>query len=510
MLANMSTIAVVNATGLSGYALRPLRAGRSALDLALEAARGLPGVGRVVLLARDRSLVEQAAREARAELRLRESWDPAALMRQMAEEAEGFDHVFHLFGDCPLVDRELAERMFANHLRYFADYSFADGYPVGLAVEILKRGALGPLAKLASDLPGTVARDTLFAVVQKDINSFDLETELSPEDLRSLRLTLAADTRRNFLLLERLEARGARTAAEVASAVTGAPEILRTLPAYCSVQIVEGCPQLCSYCPYPQTILRARGVAQPGAVAEMPRERFTALLDGIEGLCDDAVLSVSLWGEPALHSAIPDLLIDACERPGLTVHVETSGVGWGRDALERIRASARRPPVWIVSLDAWSADMYTRLRGPGFSEALQTAELLRSLFPEGTHVQAVRMKENEEDTESFYRGWKERKASTIVQKYDSFAGLLPDRSVTDLSPLKRVPCWHVKRDLAVLLDGTVPLCREDLAASMPLGNVFRDGIAAVWERGQEYYLLHAGERYPPMCKRCDEYYTYNA
>lgn len=509
-MTNMSTVAVVNAAGLSGYALKPLRAGRSALELALEAARALPGVGRVVVLARDRSLVEEGARAAGADLRLRESWDPQALMRQMAEEAEGHEHVFHLFGDCPLVDLDLAARMFQNHLRYFADYTFADGYPAGLAVEILKRGALGPLSRLAADLPGAVARDTLFAVVQKDINSFDLETELSPQDLRSLRLTLAADTRRNFLLLQRLEARGARSAAEVAAAVTGAPEILRTLPAYCSVQIVEGCPQLCSYCPYPGTILRARGVTEPGAVAEMPRERFAQILDGLEELCGDAVLSVSLWGEPALHSDVAGLLIDACGRPGLTVQVETSGVGWSRAALEGIRASARRPPVWIVSLDAWSAEMYAKLRGSGFSEAVQTAELLRSLFPEGTHLQAVRMQENEEDTESFYRGWKERKAATIIQKYDAFAGLLPDRSVTDLSPLKRVPCWHVKRDLAVLLDGSVPLCREDLGCSMPLGNVFRDGFAAVWERGQEYYVLHAGERYPGMCKRCDEYYTYNA
>jgi spiro-SPASM protein len=242
----------------------------------------------------------------------------------------------------------------------------------------------------------------------------------------------------------------------------------------------------------------------------MPPERFSAILDGLEELSGEAVVSVSLWGEPSLHSSIAELLLEACSRPALTVHVETSGLGWDRAVLERLRDRASRPPVWIVSLDAWAADVYARLRGPGFAEALQTAELLRSLFSETTFLQSVRMKENEEDTESFYRGWKEKSVATIIQKYDAFAGRLPDRMVTDLSPLKRVPCWHVKRDLNVLLDGSVPVCREDLDLSMRLGNVFSDGLAAVWERGQEYYLLHAAGQYPALCARCDEYYTYNA
>jgi spiro-SPASM protein len=509
MRASMNTIAVVNATDISPYALRPFRDGTSALELAVAAARGLPGVRRVVALTTSGAAGPEAARAAGAEVRPRPTWDVPALFRQLASEAEGFDHVLYLHGDCPFVDLGLAERMFASHLRYYADYTFADGYPLGLAVEILKRGALAPLAKLAELVGGAIARDTVFTVVQKDINAFDLETELSPEDLRSLRLTLAADGRRGFALLGRLEALGARDAAGVAAAVTGHPEILRTFPAYCTVQIVEGCPQLCSYCPYP-AVLERRGHRGPGRVDEMPRERFSALLDGVEALCGDAVVSVSLWGEPALHSAAAELLLDAASRPAITLQVETSGVGWSRAVLERVRAEARKPPTWIVSLDAWTPAVYTALRGPGFAEALQSAEILRQLFPTTTHLQVVRMKEHEEDTEAFYRGWKERGAATIIQKYDAFAGHLPDRRVTDLSPLVRAPCWHLKRDLVILLDGTIPMCREELDPAAPLGNAFTDGLAAAWERGSEPYLLHARAQYPEMCSRCDEYYTYNA
>ncbi len=86
---------------------------------------------------------------------------------------------------------------------------------------------------------------------------------------------------------------------------------------------------------------------------------------------------------------------------------------------------------------------------------------------------------------------------------------IPDRKVTDLSPLTRLPCWHNKRDLTVFLDGTVPLCREDVKAARPLGNVFRDPLEAIWKQGDETYREHLAGTYAPPCKACDEYYTFN-
>ncbi|MEJ5190251.1 MAG: SPASM domain-containing protein, partial [Breznakiellaceae bacterium] len=81
--------------------------------------------------------------------------------------------------------------------------------------------------------------------------------------------------------------------------------------------------------------------------------------------------------------------------------------------------------------------------------------------------------------------------------------------VTDLSPLHRFPCWHLKRDLTVLLDGSVPLCREDLKREHVLGNLFHQPIEEIWERMGKVYLDHTQEKYPALCERCDEYYTYN-
>jgi spiro-SPASM protein len=97
----------------------------------------------------------------------------------------------------------------------------------------------------------------------------------------------------------------------------------------------------------------------------------------------------------------------------------------------------------------------------------------------------------------------------IVQKYDPFCGFLPDRRVTDLSPLKRFPCWHLKRDVAVLMDGSVCLCREDLKGEHVLGNIAKQSLEEIWAAGDRFYRDHLQERYPELCKKCDEYYSFN-
>jgi len=500
----MSTIAVVNGIDLSPVAIRPLAGGASALQRSLEAAARLPGEPRVVLLASRPLEPGPHVRVVR-----RDSWTTSGLLSALAEAGAGHDDIFYYFADCPLLDPRLSSRMHDNHRRYFAEYTFADGYPAGLAPEIIRTETVSRLQSLASGLPGLAGaapgRDTLFAIIQKDVNAFDIETELAPRDQRLLRASLTADCERNARLVETLLGRGAADAEAVTAALDADPGMLRTLPAFFNVQVVAACPQSCSFCPYPGVAGDPRKLQ--GA---MTVERFETLLGRIGDFAHDAHVSISLWGEPALHPDIERLVAAACRRPGISLVVETSGVGWRPGLLASIAsATGGSSPTWIVSLDAATPGAYAGLRGDGFAEATATAAELLALFPNSTHVQAVRMKENEEDLEAFYREWKQRTEHVIIQKYDAFAGALADRRVADLSPLARFPCWHLRRDVAILLDGAVPLCREDLRAGTALGNAFTDELAAIWERGARQYARHVQGDLPEICGRCDEYYTFN-
>ena len=243
----------------------------------------------------------------------------------------------------------------------------------------------------------------------------------------------------------------------------------------------------------------------------MELKDFTRILEQVSSFCAEATISVSLWGEPAYHAEFADLAAAVLERDFRLI-VETSGIGWPEGAFAGIAGIAGKGHSgldWVVSLDSRDPREYSRLRGEGFEEAHRTVETLQSLFPGHVYPQAVRMNENEEQLEDFYRYWKNQTGKVIVQKYDPFCGFLPDRRVTDLSPLKRFPCWHLKRDLSVLIDGRVPVCREDLSGEHPLGNLFEEPLAEIWQRGEGFYLRHLSADYPRLCAQCDEYYTFN-
>jgi len=501
----MKNIAIMNAIDLRPPAGRPVIQGTSSLRRAMEFGRGLPGVDQLLILASD-STTRLLPHETPPDCRViaRPTWSVSDLTGEMEKASEGFEDLFYFFADYPFLDPVIAQRMHANHRRYWADYTFADGFPQGLTPEILTREAISRLRGMSAAEVNHPDRETLFTIIRKDINSFDIETELAPVDLRLLRVSLSADTERNFLLLKRIVDKGGMDTESICGVLQQQPGILRTLPAFFPIQIVEKCPHACTYCPYP--VFAGNVTAKAGV---MDPERFSSLVGKIAAFSGDAVVDISLWGEPSLHPRIFEMIGSVLGTPGLSLVIETSGVGWEEGMFRRVKDSFASQPTWIVSLDASTEEMYQRLRGPGFAEATRTAELLLSIFPASAWVQAVRMKENEDDLDVFYKSWKTRTENIIIQKYDSFSGFLPDRKVADLSPVRRFPCWHLKRDMAILIDGTVPLCREDVRVEHGLGNAFTEDLSAIWDRGESAYQQHIREKYPHICAGCDEYYTYN-
>jgi len=262
--------------------------------------------------------------------------------------------------------------------------------------------------------------------------------------------------------------------------------------------------------------------------------QFNKLLDKIIRFSGDAVISLSLWGDVSLHPERLKLIKSVLAKRELSLIIETSGIGWPASELEEIAQMAKQaperitpflpPPVsWIVSLDTNDASRYKEIRGSGFSEAVQNAKKLLELFPNNAYVQAIRINGFEDDIEKFYRYWKDTLPPSasgkntadhvIIQKYDDFCGKLPKLQASDLSPVIRNPCWHIIRDMVITLDGSVPLCREDINVlqdkSLCLGNVFEQPLEEIWERGKQKYMEHAQKIYSGLCSGCDEFYTFN-
>jgi spiro-SPASM protein len=494
----MSSILCLNATEESAYTTLQLVDGLSAADMVAQYGSSLTDLREVVLLVPEGS--DGAAYPGEWRRIARSAWTDGALLETLhGLEA---DEVIYAYADAPFLSAELTETMRANHRSYIAEYTFAEGYPQGVTPEIVTPDAAERLRSLCREPDHPADRGSLFRVLQTDINAFDVETELSPVDCRMLRLELFCNTRRNFLLCKRLLEHGGRNTDALLETVQERGDLLRTLPAFLSLQVVDAASQAPAHLP------AVTGVeVKEQAGRELGPDDARRLVERLADFAPEAMLHVSLWGEIGLHSD-PEGLIRALRSAStFQVVVETSGVGWDRQVA---RSCVELPDViWILALDANDEGLYSQIRGNGFAEAQQFAELLMEVASERSYIQATRMDSNEEHLQSFYESWSERTNNIIVQKYDHFIGTLADRRVSDISPLVRMPCWHLKRDLYILLDGTVPMCREDLKKEHVLGNLYTDELATIWERGQHYHERHVAEEYPALCAACDEYYTFN-
>jgi spiro-SPASM protein len=439
----------------------------------------------------------------------------ASLVNQIGAEvltsATMTDSVEFCFADSPFLNPSISGQVRSLFRQYKADYAFSDGYPLGLAQEILSLQRLQGTLSLAHQFPLEITRSGLFELIQKDINSYHIETKISGEDHRLTRLELNGSTKRSHLLVQRLSHQVYKNQFREPWDDISFEQVFRettnshrTLPAAAHLQIVAACPFSCSYCPYP--------LINPGHQSDTRYLSFHELQRMIQSLTDlmpEGTISLSTFGEPSLHPQIGEILRYLDDQTPYSVVVETTGVGWDIELLDKWINEPFQKTKFIISLDSKDKQVYHQLGKNYFDQALSWAHKMIESFPNTVFVQALRLKGYEKDLLEFYQYWSEKTSQVIIQKYDSYAGFLPDRKVVDLQPVTRFPCWHLKRELYIGLEGDVTMCKEDVKGETVQGNILTDDPLVLWDRLAKYYEQHRTQNVPELCKACDEYYTYN-
>ncbi|MBR4322632.1 spiro-SPASM protein, partial [Treponema sp.] len=271
----------------------------------------------------------------------------------------------------------------------------------------------------------------------------------------------------------------------------------------------------------------------PSAKDFMSFPDFQKIMSQIADFSENAAISLSAFGEPLLHPEFLDFALEVInqndENHRLSLLIETDGLLLTEDLASKIAdaAAAKNAEVnWIVYIDAVEKSMYASLHNcspEDFEKALYSIPLLEKYFEHHVYPQFMRMKANEAQLESFYRFWKEKespsKGELIIQKYNSVCFSLPDLKSADLSPVNRLPCWHLRRDLTILADGQVPFCFQ-LAFNSDAGNILSDEIEKVWLKFSDVLRNHlacldsfnlpgASQAADNKCGICDESYTFN-
>lgn len=486
------------------------------------------------------------------------------LMVQKADEKKA-DFLIFSYDDLPFLDENLTKKMINSHIEYKAEYTFADGYPYGFTPEIIDAGTLKILASLSKssqkdkgDLP--LARDSIIKLIESDINSFEVEAELAPHDWRLYRFAFHCGRKENFMQTKALydeilqknqrekapgceNERGSEndrgsenpqsienlTADEKSKIASQTLGCLKTIPGFYNIQIADKVLSNYTYLPYKKAYQQKFNLSPENAPATaiMPYEKFSDLVDKIADFSEDAVISLSSWGEPLTHPDCLKMIEKVLSYKSLSVFLETDGLLVTDDFASKLKNIVQnaepRTNGWgkvmiAVAIDSFTAQTYTKLHQGSspedFSKAVAAISKLQGAIPGSVYPQFVRINDNEAELEGFFRYWNEKTnpsgGNLIIQKYDDFAGLLPSCKPADLSPLEKNPCWHLRRDLTILSNGDVPSCRAHVLSGI-IGNVFNENesLEKIWHKTDGILQEQINQQYKNKCERCDENYTYN-
>lgn len=507
----MKAVAILNALSINHWAFEKIDGCKTSIQLAVEHAQNFSQVTDVCILTDQECgfTFPEPIRICRVS-----EFSSKIVFHAIADCASGFDAVYIVDADAPLVDPQLANKLFEQHKHYKAEYTFSEGFPAGLAPQLLDTGLVKILSNISALDNVKNNRNFIFDCIKQNINSYDIEVLVADHDAQNFRINLYADSKRNTMLCRQLKEINGENYFEL---INQNKKALFTLPAFYAIEICNSCAIEKTYLPLLQTTEKKF----------LPLTDFKKIIDKIVEYSDDAVISLSIIGEPFLHPDILKIIEYVLQQKNLSLLMETAGTLLNTELIKKIKelqtaAQAHNTAkiFWIVYVDAMTPQTFavvSRLdtqaapdkQTEQFNKVCTAVTDLHNAFGADVYPQFIRMTDNENELESFYHFWKDKLGNVLIQKYDSLARQLPDKRVADLSPVVRNACWHLMRDMYILENGDVLCCKTDIVQRTVVGNVLTESIADIRKKIFGRYDEHINKEYKGLCKNCDEYYTFN-
>ena len=277
------------------------------------------------------------------------------------------------------------------------------------------------------------------------------------------------------------------------------PEIVFSFPKTIILEISSTCSFSCISCPYTYGLKREKKY--------LMLDEIKIIYEKNSNIFKNAIFIIGGFGEPFENENAFDIINFLSKNN--KVYVETNCSKFTSDITKKLENL--KNVFFIFNVDAFSEATYSKLgKKLNFSKLETFCKYYLEKYPDSFYIQFIRMKENDEELEAFYEKWKKFENNIIFRKYNTFSNYLEDRDVVDLTPTIRYPCFHLRRDLLILSDGKIGLCKSDFNGEILNYNLFENDliIYPVLNKLFSFYKDHCRKNYPSICKNCNEFYTF--
>lgn len=417
-----------------------------------------------------------------------------------------WDEVCFLYftGISPILDPKLTEKIWNRHKNFFSQYSYSENIPPGLIPTVVTREFL-------TSLPDHLTTD-IHSFFLKNINQYDVDIFFQSPDLRQLRLDFRFNSPRSKMLIQGLQKIAEDVPYEnLLSILKQNPELYRSFPSYLEWEIYKGCELACVFCPREFIDKSNDGSFVSLDVTKQIINRFQ------NELTSPITISLSGNGEPLLHPnfvAIVKEILTLSQLKELIIETALyKNVDQLFSLINDLDPKLKEKLCIITNVTTLKEDTYQSLYGKNeLSQVLESIDSLSKILPQNSlYVQMIKMKEVEDEIDPYFTFFEKKGIQIILQKYNRFAGKLPERRVSDLTPIHRDFCWHLTRDIYLSVSGEVSICKQNQTEM--IGNLLSESLSEVWKKGLDSFRHSFNGEHdliPAPCLNCDEWYTFNA
>ncbi len=175
----------------------------------------------------------------------------------------------------------------------------------------------------------------------------------------------------------------------------------------------------------------------------------------------------------------------------------------------------------VFSVDGATKEIYEKIRKGASFETVERNILnflkikKRYNFPTKTQIQFIKMKENEKEVKDFIKKWRKSDINFIniksfcsrtwrVQEINRFAEI----KKLEKRIIRRPPCFYLWETLAILWNGEVIVCCQDLLGETKVGDLKKERLSEIWnnKKIQELRLKQLkGDFSMIPCNRCPDW-----
>lgn len=420
-------------------------------------------------------------------------------------EIQGIDEVYFGFfeGIFPLLSKKLTQDLQQRHQKYLSQYSYSENLPPGIVPRFVSREFLLQLPPNTADV---------HSFLLKNLNQFDVEIFYAPPDLRQWRLDFGLGSKRSYHLTHSILSIDSNLEFEnLPDLLREKTNLFRSAPSYLELEIFRGCELECSFCPRQFVSNEKDGssiqISDLKRIIAEHQEAFDSEFSVAFGGLGEPLLHPDLGNlisEPLHHSNCRELILETA------LYKDPESIA---NAYESLPEESRKKLTVIVNLTTLSKSNYKKIYGKDCLDTVQNnLECLAKIVPKDQiYIQFIKLKELDSEMEGWYEHFQTQGFPVILQKYNRFAGLMPEKRSSDLTPIQRDFCWHLARDLYIHSDLSVSICKQSPDDS--LGNLKENSLKDIWQKGSDpfrFSFLGEHASVPAPCMNCDEWYTFNA